>query len=854
MDVIAVTDHNSGEWIDQVKSSASGTLLTVLPGSEITTADRLHMLALGDLQRTTADAHHLLSRLGVDPAEYGMKTARAAPEFPLEKVISEASDAGWLCIAAHVDAPASPTNPSHGALWTALSTADRGRMKKILDDPRLVAAEVVDDDAEVEAELRGAGRPGRSRLEPGLALVRFSDAHELSAIGRRSTWIKMTKPNREGLALALSDGDRSVLWHHDGLAPNTPPRRTIERLTITDLKYAGRGQPLEIPFNPWLNVIIGGRGAGKSTLVNALRIALGRTSEALSDDFARFNRLGGRGDDGALTATTELSAEYRRDSHQLRASWSTERAIASLQEPCDDGSWAAVDGVVTQRTPARIIGQGELARLAEDGRQLLALVDDTPEVDRRRWQETWDAEQARFLSLRARAREARAAIPDRSALLGEQTDLQRAIETLERDEHRDTLRAYQQLQHQITAIDRWRTSIDETIARLRATVGEATIDDPPLELFDDDGYAADVRHTLRQKREQLQASLDALQRAADGLPAPFQLDLPLAWDAHQTQTEASYRQLTEQLAASGADPSQHADLIRRREAIEARLAGISEQEESARRLEAESEAALDQLEVLRDELTERRQRFIDSIGAPEGIVRFKLVRAGDRDSVADELRTLLLGASDAESMRQDIDHCVSLITNGTDGIAGARALKEQIRQSAAGAEEAFGGWFRRRLTNAEPEVLDRLDAWFPADRLDAEYQNPDGAWQPISQGSAGQRNAAILAFLLSYGDDPLIIDQPENELDNALISDLVVRLIREARKRRQVIVVTHNPNVVVNADADLVISLQFLGGRITIRELGGLQEQAVRDEVCRVVEGGRIAFESRYARIGDRHV
>ena len=849
VDVIAVTDHDSGEWIDRLKASAAGTPLAVFPGVEVTTHERLHLLVLGDVERTTADAHHLLSRLGINPSEYGMKAARAAPGFPIEKVITEATNSGWLCVAAHVDAPPTPTSPSRGALWTAWSETDRGRMKNILDDPKLVAAEIVGDDSDVQSELRGAGQPGRHRLEPGLALVRFSDAHDFSAIGIRSTWIKMTKPNREGLALAFSDGDRSVRWHEDGLELNTPPRRAIERLTIADLKYAGRGQPLEIPFNPWLNVIIGGRGAGKSTVVNALRIALGRTEEALSDDFARFNQIGGRENDGALTDTTELAADYRRDGHQLRASWSTNGTAPALQEPAGD-TWTRVDGVVTQRTPARIIGQGELAYLAEDGRQLLALVDDTPEVDRRHWQETWDAEQARFLSLRARSREARAAIPNRSALLGEQTDLERAIEMLERDEHRDTLRAYQHLQRQIAAIDRWRAAIDDVTARLRSALEDTTIDDPPLTLFEDDGYAADVRHALRQQQSELQASLEQIRRDVDGLPSSFAPRLPLTWDAHRTQTEGAYQQLADEIAGSGADPSQYADLIKRRQVLEARLAGISDQEDNAQRLESESEDSLRRLREVRDELSERRKQFIDSIGAPEGIVRFNLVPAGERDANAGELRALLLGASDTEGMKQDIDACTSLIAEAPDGLAGARAVKEQIRRAATGAEDTFGGWFRRRLVNAEPEVLDRLDAWFPTDRLEAEYQNPDGDWQPISQGSAGQRNAAILAFLLSYGQDPLVLDQPESELDNALISDLVVRLLREARARRQLVVVTHNPNMVVNADADLVISLRFIGGRIIVQELGGLQEQAVRDEVCRVVEGGRAAFESRYARIG----
>jgi predicted ATPase len=98
----------------------------------------------------------------------------------------------------------------------------------------------------------------------------------------------------------------------------------------------------------------------------------------------------------------------------------------------------------------------------------------------------------------------------------------------------------------------------------------------------------------------------------------------------------------------------------------------------------------------------------------------------------------------------------------------------------------------------------------------------------------------------------MVIDQPENDLDNTLISDLIVQQLRRSKTRRQLIVVTHNPNIVVNADAEYVIALDMSKGRVHVRQQGGLQEQPVRDEVCKVIEGGREAFELRYSRIGEQ--
>jgi len=78
----------------------------------------------------------------------------------------------------------------------------------------------------------------------------------------------------------------------------------------------------------------------------------------------------------------------------------------------------------------------------------------------------------------------------------------------------------------------------------------------------------------------------------------------------------------------------------------------------------------------------------------------------------------------------------------------------------------------------------------------------------------------------------------------------VVRQIRANKLRRQMIIVTHNPNIVVNGDAEMLYALDFKDGQCRVVEAGSLQEQAMRDEVCRVMEGGREAFERRYRRLG----
>ena len=106
-----------------------------------------------------------------------------------------------------------------------------------------------------------------------------------------------------------------------------------------------------------------------------------------------------------------------------------------------------------------------------------------------------------------------------------------------------------------------------------------------------------------------------------------------------------------------------------------------------------------------------------------------------------------------------------------------------------------------------------------------------------------------LAFILSYGDEPLLLDQPEDDLDNELIYSLIVRQLRETKSRRQVIVVTHNANIVVNGDAEMVLPLKVECGATRVRRAASIQKKEVRDAICDILEGGQQAFEQRYKRI-----
>jgi hypothetical protein len=127
----------------------------------------------------------------------------------------------------------------------------------------------------------------------------------------------------------------------------------------------------------------------------------------------------------------------------------------------------------------------------------------------------------------------------------------------------------------------------------------------------------------------------------------------------------------------------------------------------------------------------------------------------------------------------------------------------------------------------------------------------------IEQLSPGTRGIVLLLLYLAVDqsdDRPLIIDQPEENLDpKSIFVELVGRFV-ETRRRRQIIIVTHNANLVVNTDVDQVIvasaGAHRPGGLPEISYMsGGLENLKIREEVCEILEGGQPAFEERARRL-----
>lgn len=869
VDAVVVCDHNSGEWVDTLKHGIPMLKtsnhpdfheLTIFPGVELAVSGGTHVLLVLDPNRGTSDVAGLIRACGYTGA-WGQAAGRAT--MSLEQVLLVAHQHCALVIPAHVDAI--------NGLWEA---PDFVSQVNALSHRELFAIE--------RKSKTSTPPPAVTTLNKTFAEVLGSDAHRLSDIGRAYTWVKMGRPTLGGLRLALLDGNLSLRRadEYKDNPNNSQATQVIERFEVNKAKYIGLVQPLVAEFNPWMNTLIGGRGTGKSSLLEFMRITLRREEELkefpnLYEEFKKKYATvwEGRDDGGLQTAETQFRLIYRKDGQPYRINFSQDGSLPSIEETNGTGGWKPTVGDIPTRFPVRIYSQKQIYELADSPAALLEVIDQDPSVNKSEWKTQWARERTSYRNLMGRIRELKITLANETRLQGELDDVNRKLKMLETSGQQAILQAYQRTRNQARYLELWAKnaeSLPNSIREFTQQIGLADFDPAQFDATQD----ADVLAAAQKMAEGVKGLVKELEELADKAEAiakswqSFQTNS--AWSQRGADAHQAYDALVKQLQTLGVqDPSEFGSRIRQRQTIEQQLKELKSKKGELNKLEKQRIEALGQLLELRQSLSSKREAFLYGVLKDTAHVQIEVVPFGDHESAVREYRQLIRREEGLDEDILDFEAKTGILKPlyeseakpVVDFLARLEAAKKRTRAIVAGSTtdvQGLGGWFTKHLSNkVKQEDLDDLDIWFPEDSLEVRYRPREGdVLRPISQGSPGQKTAALLAFLLSYGTEPILLDQPEDDLDNQLIFNLVTQQLIENKTRRQVIIVTHNANIVVNGDAELVLALESRKGQTAYQAQGGLQDEKVRQTICDVMEGGEKAFELRYRRIkeGLNHV
>ncbi|WP_193164732.1 TrlF family AAA-like ATPase [Microbulbifer hainanensis] len=866
IECVALTDHNTGEWVDGVKDAAEslrneGHSIYVFPGVEITANSNIHVLGIFDPSATSADVNGVV---GASKFRGTKGDSDSVAEESAENVIKEISAAGGVAIPAHIDMGAGLCQQT--SAYTIQQVCESAN-----------AVEIIFPDEE-----RAAAPLSRYRnLGIDLPSVIGSDSHLPSQVGRAYTWVKMATPSIEGLKLALVDGSSSLIRSdQEGSDPNHASSTLLRSITIENAKYAGRASPLTVDFNPWLNSIIGGRGSGKSSVLEFIRIGMDRSRDLLSlnseneirRSFESFIKVSeSRDSDGVMLPDTKISCVYTRDDDHYLLVW--ERGSNAVAISRYDGTgWVSEEGDAHSRFPIKIFSQKQIFDMAKNPNTLLRLIDESSTVSFQQWKMEWEEKCSHFLTLCSQKRELQTRLSNKNTLLGQLSDVEQKIKTIENSGHTEILHAYQAFRVKKLNVEQFESDFERLKNQVESIVDAISAPNLDLSVFDP---ASSSEKELIKRLEGLAASVasfkadvkTSIDSAGAGLAEFRGWYSGSDFNHSHVAVNEQYEKLIEDLAAQGiGSPSDYSRLISDRETIDQSLRGISQIEEQVGELDSQIAAAYQDIIESRKRLTQNRIGFLQQYLTGNSSIQVELSPYADLDNLEESFRKII-GRSDGAYSAELFDleresgflfrlnKMLSEATSSAEpnnldsGLSVIHSFKEELLNFSSG--EVLGTRLGKRfidyVSQLQAHSFDEMKTWFPGDKLTIKF-NDGNRFKDVLQGSAGQKASAILSFLLSYGTEPLILDQPEDDLDNGLITNLIVSKLHENKSNRQIIVVTHNPNIVVNGDSEYVVALEDRG-QINAVASGALQEASVRKNVCEIMEGGEIALQQRYRRM-----
>jgi len=838
--VLAITDHNDVASVPAFRAAAEGRGVHVFPGFELSSSEGVHVLCIYPPDTTQ-------EQLGRYLGTFGITNTHSSPDLSSASfvdILAKVREQGGVTIAAHVT--------SKNGLLTTLQGQARIRAWQCEDLLAIQIPGSVEDLPQDYRPIVENTNPDYRRAHPAeerlaLAVVNAKDVVKAADLEDRAAtcWIKMSEVSIEGLRQAFLDPRSRIR-----LNPQQGKLEPEEHAELVEIAWQGGFlDGATVRLNPNLNVLIGGRGTGKSTIVESIRAVLGLAP--IGDEATKAHEGIVR---HVLRSGTKISLGVRVHRPAVRE-YTIERTLPNPPIVKDER------GEVSNLTPRDVLprievyGQHEISELTKSREKLTRLLD--------RFLENDGTAPQRRSDLRRELEKSRRGILDVRRELAQIAERLAALPGLE-----ETLKRFQEAgleerlkeQSLLVREEQVLKSIPERLATVRECLdalkqsvpidrafisAKALQDLPGKEILD---RLNPVFEVLDRDLATVAKSLEeALARADEGVGA-----VRAAWDRRRQAVQEAYEKILRDLQKSRVDGE---EFIRLRRQIE-ELRPLRERQQQAQRREKEHGERRRQLLAEWEDFKAEEFRRLDRAAKKvsrrlQGRVQVEVTAAGDREPLFDVLRKDIGGRlSEAiETLRGVAD--LSLTRFVEAARKGADALTHEFGITPAQAE---------RIAKADPEVLLRIEELelppTTAIRLNTAPQGEPPAWQTLEELSTGQKATAVLLLLLLESDAPLVIDQPEDDLDNRFITEGIVPRMREEKQRRQFVFSTHNANIPVLGDAELIIGLTASGeaeggrARIAAEHVGSIDDRPVRELVEEILEGGKEAFERRRRKYG----
>ena len=719
----------------------------------------------------------------------------------------------------------------------------------------------------------------RIRNEKHWPLVETSDPHNYEEIGTRFTWIKMEVPDVEGIRLALLDPQSRLRRMTDG--PPGVDYPVIRQLTIKNTDFF---EELDISFNPCLNTLIGGRGSGKSTVIEFLRYVLDRAREEDFDedeeeiltnvqDFLRQKTSRDHGETpGMLLPESAITVDVSISGRLYRICRGAD-GIEVIPDPDQRGSSPQPLDVRALLTP-RILSQRQISRIARDPaaqrRELDALL---PREEIQSFEEEYRTlidEMEQLQLERRNLKERKEKLPSKRT---EFQKIEDQIKFLEEGGNKEILDRYNEFKKEELWINDTFQVLTETSTELekQADLLEGTVEKiglPPEGPSKEwtEGVATKIKNVIEKGLNELRRLADELKSLHENLTS----ERESKWKPGFDSIIAKYARLRQEMEEKGIQFGQHEKLLQQRAFLRKEIERLEKIDEELKATEEAIKSVRSKMIELRESRMRNRQKLAESLEKEGADVRLDIIPFGDKTDFSAQREVWFAGSGlqvrDWEVLVEYVyspngsipDRIMEIVSAMRKDMETTKKQGQPVEFESSAVVKVLGDELANKLTknffnalSREDRIqLDKMERFLPEDQVEARVRSVDGSFKPITQGSIGQKSTAILSLLLSSGDQPLIIDQPEDDLDNRYIYDVVVDLLRKRKFSRQIIIATHNANIPVNGDAELILALGVENRLGRLLACGSIDKPKIKEQVNNIMEGSAEAFRLRKERYG----
>ena len=815
LDVIGITDHNTIGEIDILIKKALDKGLIVFPGVEFSVncvSKIIHVVALFDPSTSKEKIQYIISNTGIKPEEQGKEGAYT--EKTMNDILTLIDENDGIAIAAHVD-------KSKG-LWVE---AEHRTRIELCNNKLISAFEVYDTDTfSIPNSLDYRDVP----------IIQSSDAHSLNEIGTKITRLKLENYTIEGLKQVFVD-KKSRIKLESSEYVNYPQivGMSVDGGFIDGIKYH---------YNPNLNCYIGGRGTGKSTSIELLRYCLDSLPDLEPYKKRRLDMIDQVLENGIINLYIKTSENII---YNVRRKYG-EKPL------CFNESGTLVDLNIKDIFPLTIYGERELNDVSYDVKAQLKLIDgfvsDLDSVLRKEKEiiDDLDRNSDEIISLEDK-------IFNLEEDLTELNAINEIINNLKKYEFDDKLEDKKKIEEEKNIIKR----VLESLSEIKTTVSsenrydylekiyDQSFKDMNYEDYPNGKILKSINYHYDRLVKYMKKNHDENVSYIEGVQTNIINNNEKLILSHIKKEEEILKIMEELESDEISDAAQKwSDMQSKKVGLKGKQKDMELAKNKLVNLKENRIIKIDELKRLRNQIYNKRddvtKKLNDQLGSE---IDISIVKNGDNEEFLEELNKLTSGSGSRKTDKEKITKKISpyeLFEYIESQDYDAFSLKCGISENASEKILNFSSIKSNKYKIQQVMIPD-----LPLIKLQVGKEK-----KGIETLSLGQRCTTLLSLILMESKAPLVLDTPEEGLDNIYVFDTLVKTLKEIKEKRQIIIATHNANIPVSGDSELIFCLKSDATNGEIKCYGSVETQTMKDTIQEVLEGGKEAFKIRMKRYG----